>query len=55
MEVKLKQISAVNYGGGISVFAIDDDGKFWHWARGKWERMKNPHDDTKAKKLSDSE
>lgn len=44
MELKLKQISAVNYGGGIVVFAIDEDGNFWQWMRGQWGRMKNPID-----------
>jgi hypothetical protein len=43
MEVKLKQISAVNYGGGLSVFAIDENGNFWHWTRGQWQRLKNPN------------
>ena len=46
MEIKLKQISAVNYGGGISVFAIDEDGNFWQWMRGQWGRTKNPIDNS---------
>ena len=33
-----------NYGGGLSVFAIDENGNFWHWTRGQWQRLKNPID-----------